>query len=157
MVERLVHSTQKIRRGPFPDPDHRRTETNLLALTATIEAARAGEAGKGFAVVRQRGPGALGATAKRPTISPSRFFFQGRHSGGDQFDASTQRSASSHDHRANERDAGSSARRSESRAPRPRNRPARAAVRPHGNQISCDHRRRARGAPARSNAAATMS
>jgi methyl-accepting chemotaxis protein len=63
MVERLVHSTQKI--GEVMALIQTIAgQTNLLALNATIEAARAGEAGKGFAVVANEVKALSGQTAK---------------------------------------------------------------------------------------------
>ncbi len=63
MVERLVHSTQKI--GEVMALIQTIAgQTNLLALNATIEAARAGEAGKGFAVVANEVKALSAQTAK---------------------------------------------------------------------------------------------
>ncbi len=63
MVERLVHSTQKI--GEVMALIQTIAgQTNLLALNATIEAARAGEAGKGFAVVANEVKALSSQTAK---------------------------------------------------------------------------------------------
>jgi methyl-accepting chemotaxis protein len=63
MVQRLVHSTQKI--GEVMALIQTIAgQTNLLALNATIEAARAGEAGKGFAVVANEVKALSGQTAK---------------------------------------------------------------------------------------------
>ena len=63
MVEKLVHSTQKI--GEVMALIQTIAgQTNLLALNATIEAARAGEAGKGFAVVANEVKALSSQTAK---------------------------------------------------------------------------------------------